>query len=314
MQLHLTRVSVFVKVVQEGGFSAASRALGLPKSSVSRAVALLEQELGAQLLRRSTRSIALTDAGAAFYGRASHGLAAIDEAREAVVELETEVRGTVRITAAVDAGVWLLSSLLAGFIERHPGVVVDVVLTARTVDLVEEGFDLAVRMGPVHDERLIARRIPSLDLGVYASPAYLARHGHPARVSDLESHRCVVFRGPGGRATWTLSGPDGTEHVAVSGAVNTDDFAFALQSVVAGAGLGLLPCFVAEHGGHGQVTRVLPHHRSIGAPAHIVVPAGRYLPRRVALLADFLVEGLAPANAPTKRRRIRRAPRRGAVD
>ena len=301
MDLH--RVAIFVKVVEEGGFTAAAKALGLPKSSVSRAVSLLEAELGARLLRRTTRSVAPTEAGSAFYERASRGLAEIDEAREAVVDLEAEIRGPIRITTSVDAGVSMLSPIVASFIEVHPAVRVEVVLTGRVVDLIEEGFDLALRLGPMRDERLVAKRLPSITAAVYGSPAYLARHGTPATVGELAAHRCVLFRSRG-RASWTLTGPAGEESVEVGGAVSVDDFAFAVQMVAAGGGLGLLPTFVAERA---PIERVLPEHSAPGAPMHLVHAAGRYLPRRVAALRDHLIAALdeAPRGASGRTRRRR---------
>jgi DNA-binding transcriptional LysR family regulator len=293
MDLH--RVSIFVRVVQEGGFTSAAKALSLPKSSVSRAVALLEQEIGARLLRRSTRSIALTEAGTAFFERATQGLAALEEAREAVVSLETEMRGRIRITAPPDAGSWMLSPLIAVFVERHPLVLVEAVLTSRVVELAEEGFDLALRAGPLHDESLVARALPRLDFGIYASAEYLAQHGTPRTVDQLASHRCVLFRAPRGHATWALTGPRGTDTVEVRGPIATDDFTFALESVARGAGIGLLPRFLAERCGGPRVERVLPRYTAPGAGVNIVYPAGRYVPRRVAALRDFLVSELAPA-------------------
>ncbi|HEY8432432.1 MAG TPA: LysR family transcriptional regulator [Sandaracinaceae bacterium] len=302
--MDLNRVAIFVKVVEEGGFTAAARALGLPKSSVSRAVALLESELGARLLRRSTRAVAMTEAGAAFYDRASRGLGALFEAREAVMELESAVRGTIRVTASVDVGVWMLAPLVARFARHYPEVLVDVVLTGRVVDLVEESFDLAVRAGSVGDEGLAARRlVPAVDFGLYAARSYLERHGVPRRAPELASHRCVLFRASRGRARWTLTGPRGEETVEVSGGVSADDFSFALECVASGAGIGLLPSFVAERGGAGQLVRVLPKHVARGAPLHLVYPADRYLPRRVALFRDFLVAELPRLAAPRTRSR-----------
>lgn len=297
MDLH--RVAVFVKVADEGGFTAAAKVLGLPKSSVSRSVALLEAELGARLLHRTTRSVTLTEAGATFYERASRGLLILDEAREAVVELESEIRGPVRITTAVDVGNWILAPVVQSFIEQHPAVQVEVALTARVVDLMEEGFDLGLRIGPIRDEQLIAKALPRHDFALYAAPAHLARHGTPKRVADLERHPCVLFRGRRGRSTWTLRGPSGEVSVDVSGPVSTDDFSFAVQLVAAGAGVSLLPAFVAERAE--GLERVLPRHAMPGAPLHLLYPSGRYLPRRVAALRDHILAELTPEAS--KRRR-----------
>jgi DNA-binding transcriptional LysR family regulator len=285
----LNRIQVFLKVVEEGGFTAAGRALSLPKSSVSRAVALLESELRARLLRRTSRKVVLTEAGSQFYERAARGIALLSEAREAVADLEVELRGPVRVTTAVDLGAWYVAPVAAAFSQRHPQVWVDVVLTSRVVDLQEEGFDFAVRAGGVRDENLVARQLPISEFGLYASSAYLARAGQPRRVSELAQHRCVLFRSPRGQLTWKLRGPQGEESVEVSAAVNADDFTFALQAVVAGAGIGLLPTFAANAQPPGALRRVLPRHAMPSAPVHLVYPAARYVPQRVAAFRDFFL-------------------------
>lgn len=305
--MDLDRVAVFVRVVDERGFTAAARALGLPKSSVSRSIALLEHELGARLLLRSTRSVALTEAGSAFYERVSRGLAAIDEAREAVVELESALRGPVRVTAPVDAGYAMLAPLVADFAAVHPEVVLDVVLTGRVVDLVEEGFDLALRAGAVRDESLVARSLGPIRFALYASPAYLEAHGTPRRLADLARHRCVLFRaGREPRMRWTLTGPRGEESVEVGGPIRADDLGFVRSAAIASGGIALLPDFLAEHGvpgARGALSRVLPRHASTAGVLHVVHPAGRYLPRRVATFRDFLIERLGGTRiAPRSRR------------
>src|SRR5512132_2871378 len=157
--MNFNRIAVFVRVVDERGFTAAAQALGLPKSSVSRSVALLEEALGARLLHRSTRSVKLPEAGTAFYEQASRGLAGVEDAAAKVADLQAVVSGTLRITAPVDVGVSILEPVIARFVRRHPAVHFDVVLTGRLVDLVEEGFDLAVRAGPLRDGSLIARKL-----------------------------------------------------------------------------------------------------------------------------------------------------------
>ncbi|MFT3922426.1 MAG: LysR family transcriptional regulator [Myxococcales bacterium] len=287
----LNRVGIFLKVVEAGGFTAAAKELGLPKSSVSRAVALLEQELRARLLRRTTRKVAPTEAGAAFYERASRGMALLGEAREAVVELDAELRGPIRVTTAVDLAVWRLAPVVSAFVEQHPAVMIDVVLTGRRVDLLEEGFDFALRAGNLQDESLVARRLPPAEFALYAASSYLERHGVPKRVAELSRHRCVVFRSPGGRTRWELHGEKGApEFVDVVGALNVDDFSFATQAVVAGAGIGLLPAFVAEAAGGERIRRVLPRYFWPGGHVHLVYPAERYMPRRCVAFRDFVVE------------------------
>jgi DNA-binding transcriptional LysR family regulator len=289
MDLH--RVEIFARVVEERGITAAAKSLRLPKSSVSRAVTLLEGEIGARLLRRSTRGIALTEAGNAFYAKAAQGLAALGEAREEVAALQAEICGRVRVTAPPDIGAWMLAPLVAQFTAEHPNVVVESELTNRVVDLAEERFDLAIRARDVDDESLVARRLPPLAFALYASRGYLDAHGTPRKPAELARHRCVLFRGTGGRAQWTLVGTKRSETVEVRGAVTADDFVYARESVAAGAGIGLLPEFVASAAGRTRLERVLPTYGSPGAPVFLVYPAGRYLPRRVAALRDALLAG-----------------------
>jgi DNA-binding transcriptional LysR family regulator len=284
-------VAVFARVVEEGGFTAAARVLGLPKSSVSRSVALLEDEVGARLLRRSTRKVSTTEAGTAFYERASRGLAAVADAREAAVDLDRNVHGLVRITAPVDAGVWLLAPIVSAFVERYPDVHVETVLTSRIVDLVEEGFDLALRAGRAVDESLVERKLTPHHLALYASRAYLQQSGAPRTVAELASHRAVLFRAARGRATWTLAGTGGEQSVDVQGAVSADDFSYVLEAVIAGAGIGMLPTFVTTTAGR-RIVRVLPQWSADSASLRVVHPPSRYMPRRVLVFRDFLIDSL----------------------
>lgn len=293
--MDLNRIAVFVRVVEDQGFTSAARALGLPKSSVSRAVALLEAELGVRLLQRSTRRVSLTEAGGAFYERASRGLAVVAEAAAAVADMQGALRGLIRMTAPVDAGDRLLGAPLARFVRRHPRVHVELVLTGRLVDLVEEGFDLALRAGALRDSALVARKIGESEGGAYASPRYLARRGAPARVEDLARHRCVLFRPTRGRALWALTGPAGEERVEVGGPLGADDLSFVRRALLAGVGVGLLPTFLcARDVERGRLERVLPAYRAFAAPLHLVYPSAHYVPRRVAALRDFLLASLVP--------------------
>jgi DNA-binding transcriptional LysR family regulator len=293
LHVALNHAAVFVRVVDDGGFSAAARALRLPKSSVSRAVALLEEELGARLLQRSTRKVHLTEAGTAFYDRASRGLAGVEEAAAAVADLQGSLRGPIRVTAPADAGVWLIAPVVARFVALHPAVHVDVVLTTRIVDLVAERFDFALRAGGVRDSSLVARKLAQLDTALYAAPAYLARKGTPSRPKDLTSHDCLLFRPDRGRASWTLTGPAGEETVEVTGPVGGDDFSFLQRMVLAGVGIGLLPSFLCqEAAASGGLTRVLPEHSGRGGHLHLVYPSARYLPARAAAFRDFVLAAL----------------------
>lgn len=297
--MDLNRAATFVKVVDEGGFTAAARALALPKSSVSRAVSLFEAELGVLLLRRSTRKVELTEAGRLFYDSASRALAGLEEAQAAVTDLQGALCGMVRVTAPPDAGVWILGPVVARFVELHPGVHIEAVLTGRVVDLVAEGIDFALRAAKVTDQSLIARRLTPRDSALYAAPGYLARRPAPAHVRELAAHDCVIFRGDRGRTQWVLRGPSGDETVEVGGRVSSDDFGFVRQATLDGLGIGLMPKFLGERGvAQGELVPVLAEYLGFRGDWHLVYPSARYLPRRAAAFRDHLLVALgAPASA-----------------
>ena len=292
--MDLNRVSAFVRVVQDGSFTAAAKSLSLPKSSISRSVAQLEQDLGIVLLHRTTRQLHLTDAGTAFYERVSRALADIDEATVAAADTQAELRGTVRVTAPVDLGVWAIAPIVTRFVRKHPKIRVEVDLTGRVVDLVAEGFDLAVRAGPLRDSSLIARRLGDLEAVAYASPKYIARRGEPKTLADLADHDCVLFRSTTGKATWNLTKGDGTKaSVDVTGPVASDDLSFVRSAVMSGCGIGVVPTFLcARAEQRGRLVRVLPDWALHGAVLHLAYPASRFVPQRVAVLRDYFLQEL----------------------
>jgi DNA-binding transcriptional LysR family regulator len=291
--MDLNRALTFARVVEDGGFTAAARTLRVPKSSVSRSVALLEEELGVLLLQRSTRKVELTEAGRLFYDHASRALAGLEDAEAAVSDLQSSLRGIIRVTAPSDAGVWILAPLIARFVARHPAVHVDVLLTSRVLDLVGEGIDFAFRAAKLTDGSYIARRLATQPMNLYAAPSYFAVRSPPTSVEQLATHDCVLFRGNRGRVQWTLRGAKGEESVEVRGPINADDFEFVHRATVLGAGIGMMPGFLAAASvERGELTRVLPDYCGPIATWHLVYPSSRYLPRRAVAFRDFIVEEL----------------------
>lgn len=294
--IDLNRIATFVRVVEAGSFTGAAARLGVPKSSVSRGVAHLEEELGARLLQRTTRKLMLTDAGRAYYERARAHLVALEDATNEVADMGREPRGTVRLTAPVDLGTAILAGIVTRFVRKHPKIRVELSLTGRRVDLVAEGFDIAVRAGTLEDSTLIVRRIALSSLALYATPAYLKKHGTPRTVAELAAHDMVVFR-LGTPGTLRFVGPDGPEEVMVRGPIEADDLGFVHAAVVEGAGIGLLPTFLCATDCHSEkarrTVRVLPHHTVPAAPINVVVPSTRQEPARVSLFREFLVAELA---------------------
>ncbi len=285
-------IPLFLHVVECGGFSAAARALGREKSAVSRSVARLEDELGVRLLQRTTRKLALTDAGQVFYERVRGAVAGVDEAASAVRELGNAPRGLVRVTAPGDSWAIGLADSIARFVTKYPGIHVDMMLTGRIVDLVAEGIDLAIRAGKLTDSTLIARRLGSTELRLFAAPVYLSRRGKPETLSDLVAHDCVLYRPRmAGKSTWTLSGPRGDETVEVQGPMSADETSFVAQAVTGGAGIGQLPVEIARQlFERKEIELVLPDYRVTGGALHIVWPSANFVPARVVLLRDFLVK------------------------
>jgi DNA-binding transcriptional LysR family regulator len=294
MNLDYNRVALFVSVVRAGSFTAAGERLGLPKSSLSRSLTQLEKELGVRLLQRTTRKLALTDAGQAYYDAVAGPVAAVDEADAAVRELGAAPRGRVRITTPPTFGTMNMATDFARFARQHPGIRIEISVSSRVVDLVAEGFDLAVRAGRLEDSALIARRIGASEKALFAAPAYLRRRGRPRSPADLPAHDWVLYRAHDGRAHLHLHGADGAEVACeVSSGLVADDLLFVLSAAEAGAGLALLPIHAAiESLRAGRLEVVLPGWMETGSGVYVVVPSARQLPARVALVRDFLVEHL----------------------
>ena len=294
----LNRVAVLLRVVEVQSFTAAAEALGLPKSSVSRSVAHLEESLGVQLLQRTTRAVQLTDAGRLYFEEASRALGALEQAQATLSQLDSRPQGPVRITAPADLGAQVLAPLAARFVRRTPGITLEFVLTARLVNLVEEGVDLVVRAGPLRDSSLISRRVSGLDAWIFASPAYLDARGTPTSLEELASHDCVLFRPRRGHAEWPLVGPAGQTRVTVKGPVAGDDFSFLREAVLAGAGIGLLPAVQCEEEvARGRLVRLLAAYSGPSAPLHVVWPASRHVPKRVMVVREWLVKTLGASVA-----------------
>lgn len=275
---------LFVAVVEAGSMSAAARKLGAPKSSVSRGVAALEQSLGVQLLHRTTRQVSLTTAGAAFYEQARPVLASYRALTSNIPEQETEPSGTLRITTPVDMGLTFLIGVFAQFMSRYPSVNLDFRPTNRPVDLVAEGFDVGLRIASrLKDSTLVARRLGSVELGVFGASSYLAQHGAPRALEDCGAHRWVMFDGVSGL-------PPPLRKLSPLRVV-TDDLLVALGMTRAGVGLSVLPAHLAhEDVLAGRLVRVMPQWKLNYGSLFFVHPPAQHVPRKVTALLNYLVE------------------------
>ena len=282
----------FVRAVERGGFSAAARDLGLTPSAVSKLVTRLEDRLGVRLLNRTTRSLALTAEGEAFFQRSQRILADIAEAEEEVGRTRAQPRGLLRVNVGTAFGMHQLVPALPDFLSRYPEIQVELTLTDRLVDLVEEGADVGLRMGTLPDSSLVARRIVDVERVICASPAYLRRHGTPKKPADLRNHNCLNMANAPALRRWPFEGRDGVEHVEVSGNL-TATSADALLAL-ASRGLGVIRLTDVIVGAAIREGSLVPllgevHHRE-AVPLHAVYPQGRHRSTRVAAMIDFLVE------------------------
>lgn len=278
-------LALFAHVVEHGSFTSAAKAMGLPKSSVTRGLARLERELGVRLIQRTTRQRGVTDAGRELYERVRGAVGALEEAAEAVREQGKEPRGIVRVTANPDAAMMGIPQMIADLHAKLPSIHVELILTTRVVDLVAEGIDLGIRAGNLADSSLIAKKVGQTDLALYAAKTYLAKRGKPKQLAELAKFDCVLFRGRNGRATWQFEQPE-LASIDVEGVASIDDYWFMSRALEAGLGIGPIPIFIAAN--DPELERVLPDHAMQGAPLSLVMPSASYVPARVAAVRDFL--------------------------
>lgn len=304
--IDLDLVTRFVRVAEARSFAAAASRAGVPKSTLSRSVARLEEALGVRLMERTTRSLRLTDEGQQLFDRARTSLAHLEEALELTTDAPRLVRGTLRISAPPDLGEPILADLLGAFLRAHPEVRVDVEFSNRVVDLVKEGFDAALRGGSLRDSTLVARKLMDTDFGLFAAPTYLAAHGTPRRARDLERHETVLFRPQHSEARVTLRSSRGSERVKLYGRLASDDLGFVRSAVLRGMGIGALPVFGVEDAlGDGRLVRVLEGFTAGGGALYLVYPSSRLAPARLVAFRDFATAHFARgcAEAPHQRRR-----------
>jgi DNA-binding transcriptional LysR family regulator len=288
--MDLNGANLFVHVVEAGSFTRAARELNITTSGVSRALARFEENLGVRLIQRTTRKLSLTGAGRSYFEQVRGALAIVTEANAQAAEMGEEPRGLVRLTAP-PALIGHMVPFVATFLQRYPKIRVELSSSQAAADLVEQGLDLAVRVGRLRDSSLVARRVGHLVTALFANRDYVKRFGMPRIPRDLTRHNCVLFRSQGGRDTWRLS--DGArEHlVEVSGSLAVDEIPSLHQAIAAGVGIGSIS-FFARARMEGLV-RVLPRYTSADLPVSIVSPSKRLEPARVVLLRDFLAAKLS---------------------
>ncbi|MER8904775.1 LysR family transcriptional regulator [Mesorhizobium sp. M0772] len=288
----LTRMRAFIDVVEAEGFSAAARKIGRSKALLSKYVRELEDELGALLLNRTTRQFSLTEAGHTYYSRASEIVREVDSLADAVRESSGDVRGRIKLSAARTFADAPIGQSLIDFARQHPDIVLDIHLDDRFVDLVEEGFDLAVRISRLENSSLIARRLGPFSIKLCASPELIAKHGKPTRPQDLANLPCIVDTNGRSLANWRFRG-DGEESVSVnvSGPIEVNSPMAARAAAVSGLGFTILPDFIAAPDlASGLLVSLLDDRIQSGSGIFAVYPHRRYLPAKVRVFVDFLVQ------------------------
>ena len=283
-------MEAFVAVVEAGGFQAAARQLGISRALVSKRLSALERTLGIQLLHRTTRRLSVTGPGSAFYESCQRILGEFRHATGELTQLQLQPRGTLKVNAPMSFGQLHLAPTLIEFQRLHPGIAIQLTLTDRFVDVVDEGYDLVLRIGALSGSSLIARRLCSVKRVLSAAPAYLALAGIPARAEELVTHRLLHYGWLATGARWHLVGPDGRTVVDVPETLCVNNGDVLKAAALAGAGITLLPTFLcAPELRTGALVRVLPEQEARPIALHAIWPASRLIPARLRTFIDFLV-------------------------
>lgn len=279
--MDLNEIAIFVKVVEAGSFAKASSQLDMPKSTVSTKVSALEKRLGVTLIRRTTRKLFVTDAGLAYHKQCLQALNQLTLADEQVTQTQSTPQGLLRITAPVELGGALLPSVIEQFQKLYPEVQLEIILSDRTVDLVADGIDLAIRAGDLKDSTLIAKKIGSVYFAPFASPKYIKANGEPKSPKDLQNHQCLQFT-PLGSESWKLNGAKGSQTVPLTKKLMMNDLNLVKSLAVSGMGIALMPTFYCyAETGNKKLVRILEDWKSESRPVHFVYAHQAFVPKKL---------------------------------
>ncbi len=289
---NLTDIAVFVQVVESGSFTDAAEHLGLSRSVISKYITRLEERLGARLLNRTTRRLSLTEAGQTFFTHSRQGLQAIEVAEAEVTQLQRTPRGMLKLNTPMSFGIQHIAPILPDFLGRYPELSVDMKLDDRQVDLIEAGFDLAIRIADLPDSSLIARRLGPCRHVVCASPQYIEQHGAPHTPDDLRQHNVLTYRYQDSPNEWRFLTPDRRyAAVPVTGSLQMNNSLAIREAVLSGAGITLTPSFiVGEDIKSGKLHQLLPEYRAQEVSIYAVYPERRHLLPKVQAFIDFMKE------------------------
>lgn len=291
----VTGIELFIRVVETGSFSKAACEIGITQPTATKAVAAMEARLGARLLHRSTRGVTLTEVGALYYEKCKHIARELDEADNLATLLQSKVGGMLRVSTSVAFGRRVVVPIVLRYMREHPEVTIDLSFDDRYVNLVEQGVDLAIRMGPMADSSLGARYLGTNPWLMVAAPSYLAKRGMPIGAQDLHTHDCVVYSSVQGDDRWSLRTPAGEKISAlVKGPLRSNNLSAVLAAARAGMGLAILPWYVARESlADDTVVRVLSDHGLPEQEVHAVFPSPKMVPLKVTSFSGFLQQSLS---------------------
>lgn len=289
----ISDLEIFARVARTGNMSAAGREMGLSPAVVSKRISQLEDRLGARLFQRTTRHLTLTETGAGYFKRVVDILSLCEEAEDFVSRRNTKPRGQLKVTMPTTFGRRHVAPYVGAFLQRYPEIELDVHLTDNFVDIIREGYDLAIRIGELEDSTLVARKLAPDTRVICAAPTYIEKHGAPASLADLDLHNCLSA---GAQDLWRLEGPDGPCQTRPNGNVRSDSGEFIHELLRAGVGLGLRSTWdIGPDLENGSLKVVLPKYR--GSPSvaiHAVYPCREFMPAKVNVLIEFLAELYGP--------------------
>lgn len=288
----IEQMRAFTQVVAAGGFAAAARQMGLSRSVVNKLVIALENDLGVQLLQRSTRVVSPTETGLAFYERCVEILASLEAAERSVMQLHTEPKGRLRINAPMTFGTMYLAPAIADFLLQYPELQVQLTLNDRFVDPIEEGFDVTIRIAaPQPTSSLFVQPLAPAERVLCAAPSYLERHGIPTHPRELAAHSCLHYGQLAAENRWTLTGADGEYTAIVRGMLCSNNGEVLRAAAIQGLGITLLPRFIVTDAiDKGLLQIVLPAYRPSILAVEILYPIDRHLSTKIRLIVDFLKE------------------------
>lgn len=289
----LSGMSVFARVADRQSFTAAAEDLKISKSAVSKQIARLEDRLGVQLIHRTTRRLHLTEVGQAYFERAKRIVEDAEAAEQTISNLHGELHGTLRINAPQSYGVRRLSPLLPEFMDRHPNLNIDISFNDRRIDMIEEGFDVGIRITRMPDSSLMARKLGTTGSAVVASPDYWQKYGKPEHPNDLINHRCLLYDYSSTPREWPFLGPDGPFSVPIKGRFRSNNGDALLKATIGGIGINYIPTFLTDRLlESGKLESALDSYVMPSIDIHAVWPQNRHLSAKVRAFIDYLVEKL----------------------